>query len=115
MHVHFFSRDDDFADQALRNGLPFCKRELHKIRPQQLAKGRGMVDHRLPRDALLSRAGQLSTFLLNLLQRGSKFLSLRLELTECDHLSLIGIKQALVLPLEPLSPLQPLPLLRLKP
>ena len=43
MHVHFFSRDDDFADQALRNSLPFFKRELRKIRPQQLAKGRGIV------------------------------------------------------------------------
>ena len=31
MHVHFFSRDDDFADQALRNGLPFFKREPRKI------------------------------------------------------------------------------------
>src|SRR5262249_57840856 len=35
MHVHVFSRDDDFADQALRNGLPFFKREPRKIRPQQ--------------------------------------------------------------------------------
>jgi hypothetical protein len=33
MHLHFFSRDHDFADQALRNSLPFFKRELHKIRP----------------------------------------------------------------------------------
>jgi hypothetical protein len=33
MHVHFFSRDNGFADQALRNSLPFFKRELHKIRP----------------------------------------------------------------------------------
>jgi hypothetical protein len=45
MHVHFFSRDDDFADQALRDGLPFFKRELRQIRPQQWAKGRGIVDH----------------------------------------------------------------------
>ena len=81
MHVHFFSRDDDFADQALRDGLPFFKRELRKIRPQQLAKGRGIVDHLLPLDALLSRVGQLSTLLLDLLQRGSKFLSPHLELT----------------------------------
>jgi hypothetical protein len=28
MDVNLFSRDDDFADQALRDGLPFCKREL---------------------------------------------------------------------------------------
>ena len=67
MHVHFFSRDDDFADQALRNGLPFFKREPRQIRPQQLAEGRSIVNHLLPLDALLSRVGQLPTFLLNLL------------------------------------------------
>jgi hypothetical protein len=80
MHVHFFSRAHDFADQALRNGLPFFKGELRKIRPQQLAKGRGIVDDLLPLDALLARVGQLPTFLLDLLQRGSKFLPPRLEL-----------------------------------
>ena len=114
MHVHVFSRDDDFAEQALRNGLPFFKREPRKIRPQQLAKGRGIVNHLLPLDALLSRVGQLPTFLLNLLQRGSQLLPPRLELTEGDNLGLIGIKQALVLPLDPLPPLQQLRLLRLK-
>ena len=81
MHVHFFSRDDDFADQALCNGLSFFKRELRQIRPQQLAKGRGILDHLLPLDALLSCVGQLPTFLLDLLQRSSQFLSPRLELT----------------------------------
>ena len=74
MHIHCFSRDDDFADQALRDGLPVFKRELRQIRPQQLAKGRGIVNHLLPLDALLSRVGQLPTFLLDLLQRSSKFL-----------------------------------------
>ena len=81
MHIHCFSRDDDFADQALGNGLSFCKRELRQIRPQQLAKGRGIVNHLLPLDALLSRVGQLPTFLFNLLQRGSQLLPPRLELT----------------------------------
>ena len=115
MHIHCFSRDDGCADQALCNGLPFFKRELCQIRPQQLAKGRGILDHLLPLDALLSCVGQLPTFLLDLSQRGSKFLSPRLELTECDNLGLIGIQQALVLPLDALSPLQQLPLVRLKP
>ena len=54
MHVHLFSCDHDFADQALRDGLPFFKRELCKICPQQLAKGRGIVDHLLPLDVLLA-------------------------------------------------------------
>jgi len=57
MDVHLFSRDDDFADQALRDGLPFFKRELRKVRPQHLAKGRGIVDHLLPLDTLLSGVG----------------------------------------------------------
>ena len=115
MHVHFFSRDDDFADQALCNSLPFFKRELRQMRPQHLAKGRGMLDHLLPLDALLSCVSHLPTFLLDLLQRSSQFLSPRLELTEGDNLSLIGIEQALVLPLEPLPPLQQWRLVRLKP
>ena len=114
MHIHCFSRDDDFADQALGNGLSFFKRELRQIRPQQLAKGCGIIDHLLPLDALLSCVGQLSTFLRNLVQRGSQLLPPRLELTECDNLGLIGIKQALVLPLDPLPPLQQLRLLRLQ-
>jgi hypothetical protein len=69
-----------------------------------LAKGRGIVDHLLPLDALLSCVCQLPTFLLHLLQRGSEFLLPRLKLTQRDHLGLIGIKQALVLPLDPLPP-----------
>ena len=38
MHVHFFSRDDDFADQALRDGLPFFKRELRQFVPSNWRK-----------------------------------------------------------------------------
>jgi hypothetical protein len=34
MDVNFFSRDDDFMDQALRDGLPFFKRELVQMIPQ---------------------------------------------------------------------------------
>ena len=115
MHIHCFSRDDDFADQALGNGLSFFKRELRQMRPQQLAKGRGILDHLLPLDALLSCVGQLPTFLLDLAQRSSQFLSPRLELTEGDNLGLIGIEQALILPLEPLPSLQQLRLVRLQP
>ena len=54
--------------------------ELRQIRPQQLAKGCGIIDHLLPLNALLSCVGQLPTFLLDLLQRSRKFLSPRLEL-----------------------------------
>jgi hypothetical protein len=34
MDVNRFSRDDDFADQALGYGLTFCKRELFKVMAQ---------------------------------------------------------------------------------
>ena len=53
MHVHVFACDDDFADQALCDRLPFFKRELGKILAQQLAKGHGIVHDVLPMDALL--------------------------------------------------------------
>ena len=56
-------------------------------------------------DTLLPRVCQLLAFLLDLLQRGSALLTPRLELTQGDHLGLLGIEQALVLPLEPLLPL----------
>jgi hypothetical protein len=48
MDVHLFSRDHDFADQALRDGLLFFKRELFQVLTEQLAKGRRIVDHLLP-------------------------------------------------------------------
>jgi hypothetical protein len=67
MDGSFFSRDDDFIDQARRDGLPFFTRELVKIIPQSLAKGCRMVDHPLPMDTLLPRVRQWLTFLLDLL------------------------------------------------
>jgi hypothetical protein len=53
MDVNRFSRDDDFADQALGDSLTFFKRELFKVMAQQLAKGLGMVNDLLPMNALL--------------------------------------------------------------
>jgi hypothetical protein len=66
-------------------------------------------------DTLLPRVRQLLTFLLDLLQRGRELLTPCLELTQGDYLGLIGIEQALVLPLEPLLPLQQLRWLRFQP
>src|SRR4029434_7622224 len=37
MEVHLLSGDDNFADQASGDGLPFYKRELFQMVPQQLA------------------------------------------------------------------------------
>ena len=54
MHVHVFACDDDFADQALCDRLPFFKREVREVGPQQSVKSRGIVDHLLPLDALLA-------------------------------------------------------------
>ena len=57
----------------------------------------------------------MPTFLLDLLQRGRQFLPPRLEFIQGNNLGLIGIKQALVLPLEPLPSLYQLRVLRLQP
>ena len=55
MDVNRFSRDDDFADQALGNTLTFFKRELFKVMAQPSVKGLGMVNDLLPMHALLPR------------------------------------------------------------
>jgi hypothetical protein len=115
MDVHVFSRDNDPIDQALRDGLPFFTRELVQMIPQSLAKGCRIVDHLLPMDTLMPHVRQLLTLLLDLLPRGRELLTPRLELTQGGHLGLIGIEQALVLPLEPLLALQQLRLLRFQP
>src|SRR5215831_7485916 len=92
LDVHRFSRYDDFADQALGDGLTFCKRELGQILAQQLAKGLGIVHHLLPMDALLPRLRQLATFLGNLVQLCREFLTPCLQLLEIENLGLIGIE-----------------------
>jgi hypothetical protein len=74
-----------------------------------------MVDHLLPMDTLLPRVRSLPAVLLDLLQRGRQFLPPCLQCTQGNHLGLIGIKQALVLPLEPLSSLDQWRVLRLQP
>src|SRR5215475_11359925 len=55
MDVHLFSRDDNFANQAPGDDLPFFKGELVQVVSQQLAKGGSIGDHLLPMDALLLR------------------------------------------------------------
>ena len=115
MDVHLFSRDHDFADQALGDGLLCFKRELFQVLTEQLAKGRRIVDHLLPMDTLLARLCSLLTFLLDLLHGGSEFLSPCLKFMQGNNIGLIGIEQTLVLPLKPLPPLHQLRLLRLKP
>src|SRR5256885_13652610 len=73
MHVHLFSRDTNFADQASGDGLPFSKRELFQIVPQQLAKGGCIIDHLLPMDALL---GNVLDLLIRFLDWSRKFITI---------------------------------------
>jgi hypothetical protein len=80
MDVNLFSRDDDFAAQALNDGLPFFKRQLIKIISKQLAKGCRMVDHLLPVDTLLPPVSSWLTFLLDLRASASNRLRPYLEL-----------------------------------
>ena len=91
LDVYRFSRHNDFADQALGDGLPFFKRELGQILAQQWAKGLGIVHHVLPMDALLPRLRSLATFLGNLVQLRRKLLTPCLQLLEMENLGLIGI------------------------
>jgi len=60
--VDLLPRDDDFLDQALRDRLPFLKREALQILAQQLAKVRGMIDDLLPMDGVVLRSCQLLHF-----------------------------------------------------
>ena len=55
LHVHRFSRDHDFMQQALSDRLTFFKRELFQVLAEQLAKGLSMLYHLLPMDALMPR------------------------------------------------------------
>jgi hypothetical protein len=92
LDVYGFSRHNDFADQALGDGLPFFKRELGQIRAQQLAKGLGVVHHVLPLDALLARLCSWVTFLGKLVQLCRAFLPSCLQLLEMENLGLRGIE-----------------------
>ena len=114
MDVNRFSRDDDFADEALGDSLTFFTRELFKVMVQSLAKGLGIVNHLLPMNALLPSLSLWPTFLLNLWPLGSEFLTLHVQLTQVEHLSLIGIEHTLVLTLDPLLALEQGQELRLK-
>ena len=92
LDVHCFSRHDDFADQALGDGLTVFKRELGKILTQQVAKGRGIVYDVLPMDALLPRVGSVPACLGHLVQLRREFLPPCLQLMSGDNLGLIGIE-----------------------
>jgi hypothetical protein len=46
--IHVLSGDDDFPDQALRDGLAFVKGEPVQIGPQQAPKGFGVLNDLLP-------------------------------------------------------------------
>ena len=77
MNIHFFSRDDDFFDQALSDSLSFFKRKSCQVVTQQGAKGFGILNDSLPMHCLLVRLGELAHFLLDLLSFSSQFLPTR--------------------------------------
>jgi DDE family transposase len=114
MDVNRFSRDDDFADPAVGDGLTFFQRERFKVMAQSLAKGLGMVNDLLPMTARVPSLSSLPTFRLNLLPLGRAFLTPRLPRTQVEHLGLRGLEHAWVLTLDPLLALEPLRWLRLK-
>lgn len=71
-----------------------------------------VLDHLLPVERLLVRVRQLLQFAVEVLQFGGEFLAAELQLTESDHLRLIGIHEALALPFETLAAVLQLGLLR---
>jgi hypothetical protein len=106
MDVNRFSRDDDFADQALGDRLTFCTRALFKVMAQYLATGLGLVNDLWPMKALWPSLRSLPTCLLTLLPRGSEFLTPPLPLTQVEPRGLRGVEHTLVLTLAPLLALE---------
>jgi hypothetical protein len=104
--------DDDFPDQALRDGLAFFTGELVQIGSQQPPKGFGVLNDLLPVSRPLLDAGSWLAFLLDLLELGRQFQAPTLSCTEANNLGLIGIQSTLALALQPLPALQELCVLR---
>jgi hypothetical protein len=65
--------DDDFPDQALRDGLAFFKGEPVQIGSQQAPTGVGLLHDLLPMPRLLLGAGSWLAFLLDLLHLRGEF------------------------------------------
>jgi hypothetical protein len=71
----------------------------------------GVLDHSLPVAGVVLRGGELLQFAIHLLQLGGEFLATELQFTESDYLCLIGIHEALTLPLQAVAALLELGLL----
>ena len=70
-----------------------------------------VLDYSLPVAGLLLRVRELLQFAIHLLQFGGEFLAAELQFTESDYLRLIGIYEALTLPLQAVAALLELGLL----
>jgi hypothetical protein len=91
--------------------LTLFEPQLIELLAQELPKGVRMVHDLLPMHRLLWCLRELLEFLRDLVQCGRHFLPATLSFVQADNLGLIGIKETLTLPLEPLAPLEQLPLL----
>jgi hypothetical protein len=90
--IHLLPGDDDFPDQALRDGLAFCKGEPVQVVTQQAPKGVGVLNDVLPMPRLLLGTSELLPFLRDLFSFGGEFPPSTVQLIEVDDLSLIGIE-----------------------
>ncbi len=110
--LHLLSSRDHCADETLDHRLTLCNRELIQIVPQELPQGLRMVHDLWPMHRLLGRPCELLEILGDLLPCGRHVPPATLSCVQADDLGLIGIEEALPLPLETLAPLEPLRLLR---
>jgi hypothetical protein len=90
--IHLLAGDDDFPDQALRDGLAFVKGEPVQVVAQQMPKGVGVLNDLLPMPRLLLGKSSLLPFLLDLFSFGNEFPPSTVQLIEADDLGLIGIE-----------------------
>jgi hypothetical protein len=73
VNIHLFSSNNDFANEALDDGLPLFKRELIHVRSQELSKGVCMLHDLLPMHRLVLGREELLALLGDLLQCGRHF------------------------------------------
>jgi hypothetical protein len=112
--IYLLGRHHHFTDQAVGDRLAFFTREPVQIVPQQPPKGFGVINGLLPMPRLLLRASSWLTCLLDLLELGSQLQPPTLSFAQANNLGLIGVKEALALPLQTLPALQELCVLHSK-
>ena len=107
--IHLLSSDDHFAHEALDHRLTRFERELLARLPQELPKGVGLVHDLWPMPRLLLSPGALRECLSDVLPCGRHVPPSTLSCIQADDRGLLGIEEALMLPLATRPPLEQWP------